>query len=93
MYGNTNGKLNEVLFKQPAFISICQPNTIPGGPFVEQSTEIHDLLVLYTDELLASQSDAHTIAPHRDPIHPTHPNPLIVLEQENPEKTHDVIYF
>jgi len=25
--------------------------------------------------LLASQSDAHRIAPHRDPIHPTQPNP------------------
>merc|ERR1712112_604808 len=36
--------------------------------------------------LLASQSDAHRIAPHRDPnpsIH-THPNPLIALKQERP---------
>ena len=35
----------------------------------------------------------HIVTPHRDPIHPTHPILLIVLEQENPEKTHDVIYF
>ena len=45
--------------------------------------------------LLAPQSGAHTIAPHRDPIQPipSQSNPLIALEQENPEKTHDVIYF
>merc|ERR1712018_988684 len=44
---------------------------------------------------LAPQSGAHTIAPHRDPIQPIpYPsNPLIALEHENPEKTHDVIYF
>ena len=39
--------------------------------------------------LLASQSDAHRIAPHRDPIQPiqpTHPipNPLIAQKQERP---------
>ena len=35
--------------------------------------------------LLASQSDAHTIAPHRDPIPiPTQPIPLIALKQERP---------
>ena len=44
--------------------------------------------------LLAPQSGAHTIAPHRDPNpNPSNPIPLIALEQENPEKTHDVIYF
>ena len=45
--------------------------------------------------LLAPQSGAHKIAPHRDPTqsNPTNPIPLIALEQENPEKTHDVIYF
>jgi len=36
-------------------------------------------------ELLASQSDAHRIAPHRDPTHPNPiPNPLIALKQERP---------
>ena len=60
-------------------------------------------LTHYLDDLVASpsllapQSGAYTIAPHRDP-NPTHPiptqsNPLIALEHENPEKTHDVIYF
>ena len=35
--------------------------------------------------LLASQSDAHTIAPHRDPIpYPSHTHPLIALKQERP---------
>jgi len=37
----------------------------------------------YTTTLLASQSDAHTIAPHRDPSH-TQPNPLIAQKQERP---------
>ena len=40
--------------------------------------------------LLAPQSDAHIITSHRD-FHPIHP--LIALEHENPEKTHDVKYF
>merc|ERR1712074_523342 len=47
-------------------------------------------LVIYPRCLLASQSDAHRIAPHRDPIHPTHPNPTYSSEAR---KTHDVIYF
>merc|ERR1712121_334000 len=34
----------------------------------------HCLLAYYYLFLLAPQSDAHTIAPHRDPIH-THPYP------------------
>ena len=37
--------------------------------------------------LLASQSDAHRIAPHRDPIQPNprpRPIPLIALKQERP---------
>ena len=42
--------------------------------------------------LLAPQSGAHTIAPHRD-TNPIQSNPPIAVEQENPEKTHDVIYF
>ena len=39
-----------------------------------------------SNHLLASQSDAHRIAPHRDPIHPTQPNPipLIAPKQERP---------
>merc|ERR1712018_159824 len=52
---------------------------------------------LSSSPLLAPQSGAHTIAPHRDPIqpipNPIQSNPLIALEQENPEKTYDVIYF
>jgi len=39
--------------------------------------------------LLASQSDAHTIAPHRDPIQPIpnpYPIPLIAPKQERPIK-------
>ena len=50
---------------------------------------------LYLLMLLAPQNGAHLITPHRDPIQPIQPipNPLIALEQENPEKTHDVIYF
>ena len=45
--------------------------------------------------LLAPQSGAHTIAPHRDPSNPIQPNPipLIAPEKQDPEKTHDVIYF
>ena len=39
--------------------------------------------------LLASQSDAHTIAPHRDPI----PNPYPSTYSSKARKTHDVIYF
>ena len=53
-------------------------------------------LTLEFPGFLAPQSGAHTIAPHRDPnpIHThTHTHPLIALEQEDPEKTHDVIYF
>ena len=54
------------------------------------------VLFCFRSKLLAPQSGAHTIAPHRDP-NPSHThtqsNPLIALEQENPEKTHDVIYF
>ena len=37
--------------------------------------------------LLASQSDAHTIAPHRDP------NPIQSTYSSKARKTHDVIYF
>ena len=39
------------------------------------------------DVLLASQSDAHTIAPHRDPI------PYPSTYSSKARKTHDVIYF
>ena len=44
--------------------------------------------------LLASQSDAQKIAPHRDPTqsNPTHPNPNPTYSSEV-RKTHDVIYF
>merc|ERR1712074_136188 len=41
--------------------------------------------------LLASQSDAHRIAPHRDPIQPN-PRPRPTYSSEA-RKTHDVIYF
>merc|ERR1712112_723321 len=37
--------------------------------------------------LLASQSDAHRIAPHRDP-NPSNPIPLIALKQERPMMWH-----
>ena len=40
--------------------------------------------------LLALQSDAHTIAPHRDPIQP---NPSHPTYSSKARKTHDVIYF
>ena len=41
--------------------------------------------ISYLKELLAPQSSALTIAPHRDP-NPTHPNPIlpIALKQERP---------
>ena len=41
---------------------------------------------------LASQSDAHRIAPHRDPIQPN-PNPTHPTYSSKARKTHDVIYF
>merc|ERR1712208_201047 len=50
---------------------------------------IHHSSCIIHHSLLASQSDAHTIAPHRDPnpsqsqTHPI-PNPLIALKQERP---------
>ena len=40
--------------------------------------------------LLASQSDAHRIAPHRDPIQP---RPIPSTYSSEARKTHDVIYF
>ena len=42
--------------------------------------------------LLASQSDAHRIAPHRDPI-PTHPIQSNPTYSSKARKTHEVIYF
>merc|ERR1712208_219874 len=41
---------------------------------------------------LASQSDAHRIAPHRDP-NPTHPIHTHPTYSSKARKTHDVIYF
>ena len=38
--------------------------------------------------LLAPQSGAHRIAPHRDPTHPSNPT-----YSSEARKTHDVIYF
>merc|ERR1712208_117903 len=38
---------------------------------------------IFYESLLASQSDAHRIAPHRD-FHPTHTHPLIAQTQERP---------
>ena len=40
--------------------------------------------------LLASQSDAHRIAPHRDPIQPIHPLPNPTYSSKA-RKTHDVL--
>merc|ERR1712105_328236 len=48
-----------------------------------QLMDVHGLRVY----LLASQSDAHTIAPHRDPI------PYPSTYSSKARKTHDVIYF
>ena len=46
-------------------------------------------------QLLASQSDAHRIAPHRDPIqHNPRPRPIHPSTYSSKaRKTHDVIYF
>merc|ERR1712090_33196 len=51
-------------------------------------------MLQYIAPLLASQSDAHTIAPHRDPTHPN-PNPSHTQStySSGARKTHDVIYF
>merc|ERR1712208_8989 len=42
--------------------------------------------------LLASQSDAHRIAPHRDP-NPSQPRPIPSTYSSEARKTNDVIYF
>ena len=63
--------------------------------FFEFSNEEQLLWSILVTTLLAPQSGAHTIAPHRDPIQPIPSNPT----QSNPtysseaRKTHDVIYF
>ncbi len=71
--------------------------TFPADPSTERVPSLAERVAYLRHpinlRLLAPQSGAHTIAPHRDPIQPIQPNPLIALEQENPEKTHDVIYF
>merc|ERR1712105_244007 len=46
----------------------------------------------YLFPLLASQSDAHRIAPHRDP-NPSHPIHTQSTYSSKARKTHDVIYF
>ena len=52
---------------------------------------IHGCHCYRYNKFLASQSDAHRIAPHRDPIQPN-PRPRPTYSSEA-RKTHDVIYF
>ena len=59
----------------------------PGLPNELRDFQVESLACERLESLLASQSDAHRIAPHRD-FHPTHPipsiHPLIALKQKRP---------
>ena len=76
--------LFEVICTVPPLILHFKPLIIAAPAHL---TKLGFSLCFFVSVLLAPQSGAHRIAPHRDfhPIQPIHT--LIALEQENPEKT------
>ena len=78
---------NNQLSEERVDLSVFSPVCLPGidESFVDQNGTVYGKqrqpMQMLNPDLLASQSDAHTIAPHRDPI-PSIPNPLIAPERK-----------